>query len=51
MNLAKEVDKIGINARKASFELALINSEIKNRALIDAANRIMKKRNIILMKH
>ena len=48
MNLAKEVDKIGINARKASFELALINSEIKNRALIDAANRIMKKRNIIL---
>ena len=51
MDFSKEIKKIARNAREASFQVARLSSEVKDRALGLMADGLMKKRKLLLAEN
>ena len=48
MELQEEINAVGIKAKKASYDLALINEELKNKVLIHSAENILSNSDEII---
>ncbi len=51
LRLRKTIEKIASKAKKSSFELALVNDEQRNKALVLAAKRLLKNKEKILLEN